>query len=207
LEIYAPAFEVEQWDSEIAGASAVEINYGAAQDLQLTLGLPVAWAHDDMGWTGGAGDVEMSAKYRFLNHEATGLQIAIFPGISLPTATKGLGAGKVTGLLPIWAQQDLGRWSIFGGGGYAINPGTGNRDYWSQGLAVTRHMNERLLLGLEVNRQSSDSVDGHGSTSLGVGLIYDLKSPFRILASGGPIIEHGTGKTGYHMFLALGIDY
>ena len=133
-EIYAPLIEAEGSGSEFRGAVGAEINYGAAKDLQLTVGLPVAYAHDVAGWRAGAGDLEASAKYRFYHNERTGLQVAAFPGIALPTASKGMGSNHVTALLPIWAQQNLGKWSVFGGGGYAINPGPGNRDYWTGGI-------------------------------------------------------------------------
>lgn len=33
-------------------------------------------------------------------------------------------------------------------GGYAINPGSGNHDYWTEGVAVTRHLGDRFLLGV-----------------------------------------------------------
>jgi hypothetical protein len=206
-EIFAPIIEVDGRSEEFEGATAAEFNYGAAKDLQLTLGVPVAWSHDASGWRSGMGDVEMSAKYRFINDEANGIQVAAFPGISLPTASNGMGAGRVTALLPVWFQKDSGNWSIFGGGGYAINPGAGNRDYWTGGIAVSRRFGERLLVGAEIDRQGADVIGGNGSTSIGLGAIYKLKAPFRLLVSCGPTIEDQTHKTGFHAFLALGIDY
>jgi Putative MetA-pathway of phenol degradation len=206
-EIYAPLIEAEGRGDEFDVATGTEINFGAAKDLQLTLGVPVAWSHDASGWRNGVGDIEMSAKYRFINDETNGIQVAAFPGISLPTASNGMGAGRVTALLPIWFQKDSGNWSVFGGGGYAINPGAGNRDYWTGGIAVTRQFNNSLMMGIEIERQGADVIGGDGSTSLGLGAIYKLKAPFRLLVSGGPTIEDQTHKTGFHAFLALGIDY
>jgi hypothetical protein len=58
----------------------------------------------------------------------------------------------VTALLPVWAQKDMGPWSLFGGG-YAINPGDGNRNYWTGGIALTRQASKQLLLGVEADRQ------------------------------------------------------
>lgn len=207
-EIYGPVMEVEGRGSEFGGATAVEINYGAAPDLQLTVGLPaMAFAHDDAGWRRGRGDIEVSAKYRFYQDEDAGLSIAAFPGVTVPTASNGMGSGKVTALLPIWAQKDIGPWSIFGGGGYAINPGPGNRDYWTGGIAVTRQVSQKLLLGAEADRQGPDAIDGRASTSLGVGAIYQLPAPFRLLASGGPTFVDGDGAPGFHAFIALGLDF
>lgn len=168
--------------------------------------MPVAYTLDGSGWTKGAGDVAASVKYRFYHDEAAGLQIAAFPGVTLPTASKGLGAGRVTALLPIWVQKDMGKWSVFGGGGYAINPGTGNRSYWIGGIAVSRQFGDRLLVGVEADRHGPDVIGGKSSTSLGIGTIYDLPGPLRLLASGGPTFED-KGAKGFHAFAALGIDF
>ena len=124
----------------------------------------------------------------------------------MPTATNGLGAGRVTALLPVWAQKDMGKWSVFGGGGYAINPGPGNRDYWTGGAALTHQFDKRLLVGIEADRHGSDTVGGRASTSLGIGAIYDLPGPLRLLASGGPTLGDG-GEHGFHSFVALGLDF
>lgn len=205
-EIYAPLWEAEGRGSTFDGSLGAEINYGAVKDVQLTVGLPASYAHDAAGWHWATGDLEASVKYRFYHDEAAGVQVAVFPGLSLPTAGKGMGAGHVTALLPVWGQKDIGRWSVFGGGGYAINPGAGNRDYWTGGVAVTRELGEQVLVGVEADRQGPDTVGGQPATSLGVGAIVDIPGPLRLLASGGPTIEDH-GQTGFHAFAALGLDF
>jgi hypothetical protein len=167
----------------------------------------MAYSHDGTGMRWGVGDVAVSVKYRFYHDEGAGIQIAVFPGMTLPTASYGMGNGKITGLLPVWVQKDTGPWSVFGGGGYAINPGDGNRNYWTGGIAVSRHVTSKLLIGIEADRQGADTVGGNGSTSLGIGAIYQMKAPFRLLASGGPTFEDGGGAAGFHAFLALGLDF
>jgi hypothetical protein len=205
-EIYAPLFEAEGRGGDFDGTLGAEFNYGAADNLQFTVGMPIAFSHDASGWRSAPGDLEVSAKYRFYHDEDAGLQIAFFPGVTLPTAGNGMGAGRVTALLPVWAQKDFGDWSVFGGGGYTINPGAGNRDYWTAGAALTRRFRERLVVGIEAERQGADTVGGSPSTSLGVGAVYDLPGPFRILASGGPTFGDD-GARGFHAFAALGVDF
>jgi hypothetical protein len=206
-EIYAPLLEAEGRGDDVAGAAGIEINYGAALDLQLTVAVPVAFAHSASGWQAGAGDLELSAKYRFFHDKQAGLSIAAFPGITLPTASNGMGASRVTALLPVWVQKDAGPWSVFGGGGYAINPGAEDRNYWTGGIAVTRQFGERLTVGVEVDRQGADAVGGSASTSLGVGTTYQLKGSLRLLASGGPTFDDAGGAAGFHAFVALGLDF
>ncbi len=206
-EVYAPALDAAGKGRDYDGALGVELNYGAAPDVQVTLGLPVAYVHDADGFRSGRGDLELSVKYRFFHDEAAGLSVAVFPAISLPTAVHGLGDGRVTALLPVWAQKDAGPWSVFGGGGYAINPGAGNRDYWTGGLAVSRQVTDALLLGAEIDRQGADTIDGSPSTSLGLGAILQLQPPFRLLGSAGPTFVDGDDAPGFHAFLALGLDF
>ena len=206
-EIYAPLIEGSGKGSDYAGSLGAELNYGAAPDLQLTVGLPAAYAHDAHGFHWGRGDLEVSAKYRFFHDEKVGISIAAFPGITLPTASRHMGSPKITALLPIWAQKDIGRWSIFGGGGYAINPGAGNRDYWTYGAAVTRQMSKNLLAGAEIDRDESDTIGGRGSTRIGLGTIVQFKAPFRLLASGGPAFPDGGGAAEFHFFTAIGLDF
>jgi hypothetical protein len=153
------------------------------------------------------GDLEVSAKYRFYHDEAAGIQVAAFPGISLPTSTHGLGSDHVTALLPIWGQKDFDHWSIFGGGGYAINPGAGNRNYWTGGIAILRDVSDTILIGIEADRQGADEMGGRASTSLGVGAIVQLPKPFRLLASGGLTFSDGGGAAEFHGFMALGLDF
>jgi len=199
--------EAEGRDGNLVGATGVELNYGGARDLQLTLGLPASYVRDSRGWRWGAGDIEVSAKYRFYHDPVKDVSIAVFPGISLPTGSTGMSAGEVTALLPVWAQRNIGAWSVFGGGGYAINPGTGNRDYLTGGIAVARSYGERLLLGIEADRQGADTGGGSASTSLGLGAIYDFQGPLRLLGSAGPTYDDAGGSVGFHAFVALGLDF
>ncbi len=92
-----------------------------------------------------------------ITDEAAGVQIAAFPGMTLPTASHGMGAGQRHGVAAGLGAKGHGPWSVFGGGGYAVNPGSGNRDYWTGGVAVTRQVRKRLLVGAEADRQGADT--------------------------------------------------
>lgn len=65
-EIYGPLVEVGGTGPDYEGAAGVEINYGAAPDLQLTVGIPVAFTHAAGKTETGLADLEVSAKYRFI---------------------------------------------------------------------------------------------------------------------------------------------
>ena len=71
---------------------------------------------------------------------------------------------------------------------------------------MTRELGERLLVGLEADRQGRDTVAGSPTTSLGIDAIYDLPGPLRLLASDGPTLGDDDSR-GFHAFAALGFDF
>jgi Putative MetA-pathway of phenol degradation len=206
-EIYAFAAGSHA-NGAIDGAAGLDLNYGAAPGVQLTATLPIDFARDRGGPThSGAGDLELGVKYRFLHDGAAGVSIAIFPRIILPTARQGFGTARVRGLLPLWAQKDFGPWSLFGGAGYTINPGAGNRDFWQAGVALTRTVTPRLVLGAEITRETADAVGGRATTAFGLGLNYRLGGPFALLVSAGPAFEHHDDGAQFHIYAALAVNF
>ena len=117
----------------------VEINYGVIPNLQLHLIAPVAFsAPADGSRQFGYGDTELGIKYRFLQETARLPMAGVFPLVELPTgdAARGLGAGHAQVFLPLWLQKSSGPWTTYGGGGYWINPGAGNRNWGLVGWLV-----------------------------------------------------------------------
>jgi hypothetical protein len=190
--------------NDVAGVTGVDLNYGPVDGVQLTATLPLAYARGN-GAT--FGDIEIGIKYRFVHDEHTGLDIAMFPRVILPTAGRGFGTGRASLLLPIWVQKSFGRWAVFGGGGYTINPGVGQRNFASGAIAVTRSISGRLSLGIEGLRTGPDADDARASTSLGIGAIMKLDEHLSLLASGGPIFEDGSHRAQYRLYTGLGIQF
>ena len=162
----------------IAAAVGVDLNYGAAKNLQLTATLPFALGSDDPF---GLGDIEIAAKYKFL-HQGTGfpLDVAFFPRVFVPTAR---GSTRAQVLLPLWVERDWGKWSLFGGGGYTINPGAGNRNYWQQGVVMTRTIQPGFSLGLEYYGQGAASFSDRPVQGINLGTQIHLHGPFSLLGS------------------------
>jgi hypothetical protein len=195
----------EGFGSALDMAAGTDLNYGPVKDVQLTATLPLSFAHDETGWQSGTGDVEIGVKYRFFHDEARGLSAAIFPRVILPTSSLA-SDGKTRFLLPLWIGKDFaGGTSLFGGGGYLINPGAGNRDFWQAAVALTHDVSKEVSVGAEVTRQGPDTVGGTSQTRAGVGTILHLSGPASLLLSGGPTwADH---QTGYHFYGALGFNF
>ena len=204
-EIYAfGADEGRRSDADVD--AGFDLNYGPIKDVQLTATLPLSFTHSrEEGWSGGTGDNELGVKYRFMNDKNSGFSAAIFPRVILPTAAHSPGQ-KARYLLPLWVQKEFpGGTTIFGGGGYTINPGAGNRDFWQAAVAVTHDLSEEVSVGTEIARQGSDIIGGTAQTRAGVGSVIRLSGHHALLFSGGPTwSDH---RTGYHLYGALGLNF
>ncbi|HWE47189.1 MAG TPA: transporter [Caulobacteraceae bacterium] len=189
---------------DTAGEAGLDFNYGGAKNLQLTAVIPAGY--DNSSW--GMGDVELAAKYKFLHQDGpAGLDVAVFPRVFLPTAFDRHGDRHASLLIPIWAQKDFGKWSVFGGGGYQINPGAGNRNFWISGLTVTRQLSERFMLGAEVYHQTADTDLGRDWTVVNLGGQVKMTKHWSLLVSGGPGVEHPREAGQSDFYLSLKADY
>lgn len=184
-EIYGYAAG-EHMSGETSGDAGLDVNFGAAKDLQLTLVLPADWDARDKGHLA-AGAVEIGAKYRIV-HQSAGTfwpDIAIFPAIELPTATQA--DDRHTSLaLPVWAQKDVGRWSVFAGGGYTLNFGKDRRNSWMVGIATTYAVAEHTRLGLEAFRATSDARGEKATFLVEPGFTQDVSAHWAVLGAAGP---------------------
>lgn len=193
---------------ETDGDGGLDINYGAAPDLQLTFVLPTAY-EKSVGRHLGFGDIEAAVKYRFMHQSEGSLapDVAFFPAVSIPTASHRVGSGHWNLILPFWAQKDFGDWSVFGGGAYTFNPGAGNKDYWDGGLSIAREITKRFSLGAEIYHHTAEAVGAHEFTGMNVGATYKVSEHWSVLAAGGPGLSHPEEGGRYGFYLALKADY
>lgn len=187
-EVYLASQYERNRDDTAATAPHLEINYGAYPDLQLHLIAPLVYEKPE-GESAqyGYGDTEFGLKYRFIHETELLPQVGIFPLIEIPTgdSDRGLGNGKAQVFIPLWLQKSWGPWTSYGGGGYWINPGEGNKDYWLFGWEAQRKITETLTLGAEVFHQTPSEEEGDTSTGFNVGGFIDLSELQHILFSAG----------------------
>lgn len=164
------------------GEAGIDFNYGAARDLQLTATLPAGFNHPSGGKTTfGLGNVELAAKYRFLHQDTFGLDVSVFPRVFLPSGSNVVGDNFASFLLPIWVQRDLGGgWTTFGGGGCVIR-GRSSQDYCLAGAVVTYQVLPKLQIGPELFYQTADANGSPATSSIGIGVRYDLSDTYHLL--------------------------
>jgi len=192
-------------DGKSGVGPAVEFNYGPLPDTMLHLVAPAAYdAPEGAASHFGYGDTEVGVKYRFVHETERLPAIGIFPLIELPTGDedKGLGSGKAQYFFPVWLQKDFDKWTTYGGGGYWVHPGPGNRDYWFTGILLQYNFGDTLYLGGEVFYQSADTADGQDNTGFNVGGGFPLAGAFQLLFSAGSGLTH-TSRNRFSYYLSL----
>lgn len=204
-EVYL--FSTGTRDSEgISGVGpAIEFNYGIFPDTQFHIICPIAFnSPHGMASHFGYGDTEIGIKYRFVHQTAIIPDIGTFPLIEIPSgdAHKGLGDGKAQYFLPVWLQKDFGKWTTYGGGGYWINPGAGNKNWWFSGILLQYSFTETFYLGGEVFHQTAYTVYGKDSTSFNVGGSLPLTGKFQLLFTAGSGLQHASINR-YSYYIAL----
>ena len=95
-----------------------------------------------------------------------------------------------------WLQKDIGKWTIYGGGGYWINPGTGNKNWEFSGILVQYNFTDTFFIGAELFHQTPSSIYSNDNTGLHLGCGIPLIKNYQILISS----DLGNGITSYKHF-------
>jgi hypothetical protein len=188
----------------LSSEAGIDFNYGAAPNLQLTATLPLGFESPRVGATRtGLSNIEIAAKYRFLRQDAFGWDVSVFPRIFLPSPSTGVGESHASLLLPVWVQRDLaGGWSTFGGGGCVLSANSA-QNFCLAGWVVTRQIVPKLQLGMELFHQTGDASGTPASSSLGVGLTYDLNDNYHLLGYVRRGIQNANQTDQYSWYAAL----
>ena len=188
----------------VSSAFGVDFNYGAAENLQLTAVLPVEQESTSGGPDVlGVGNIELAAKYRFLHQDGFGLDVSIFPRVFLPSGSNTVGDNRVSLLLPVWVQKDWsGGWSAFGGGGCTVSDRRAV-DFCQAGAVLTYQLLPKLQVGAELFHQTADSSGAPESSSVGVGLRYDLNDNYHLLGYVRREIENANETNRYSWYASV----
>jgi hypothetical protein len=183
-----------------------EADYGAFRDTQLHMVVPFSFnATKGQPSYYGPGIVELGVKYRIIHETNAMPQIGVFPLVELPTGDpdKGLGKGKTQLFIPIWLQKSWGRkhhqWKTYGGGGYWINPGLHNKNYWFCGWVIQRDICKDCWSGLELFYQTKTKINEHESFGFNIGGAIPIHKNWQVLYSFGN--QTGLGQFLYCMTL------
>jgi hypothetical protein len=206
-ELYLGSQDVKATDGWSGTAPHFELNYGVIPEMQLHVIAPLAYDNPRKGeWHYGYSDTEVGVKYRFLQEMDWQPQVGVFPMLELPTGNSddGLGSGHVEAFLPLWLQKSFGPWTIYGGGGYGINPGEGNRDWTYVGTVAQCHVADNVVVGAELYHRTRTEVDGDPDTAFNLGTLVDVTENHHLLFSAGRSID---GPTRFQVYIAYQLTF
>jgi len=190
-----------------AGLPSIDINYGIAPNMQLHIQPRYSYEGTTKDKHFGVDDTEVGVKYKFLNWEQGGssFMAGIYPMFQVPTGDRKLGPsrGKEQMLLPLWVQGSSAEWTIYGGTGYRINPGAGNRNSIFTGATALYQVTKSLQLGGEVFHETPDAIDGTSTSSFNLGGSYNLVSDFNLLFSAGRGLKNTVSANRLSVYWAL----
>jgi hypothetical protein len=190
-----------------AGIPSIDINYGIVPDTQLHIQPRYSYERTGQDARSGVDDTELGVKYRFLTieHDNSSTMIGVYPIYRLPTGDRALGSSRGKGqlFLPLWVQSDSERWTFYGGPGYRINPGTGNKNSLFLGGTALYKVTQSLRLGAELFHETPDAVEGAGSTGFNVGGICNLSQRYNFLFSAGKGLSNVSATNQLSVYLAL----
>lgn len=165
----------QQWSSTLT--------YGVLPNLDVAIQAPYQRMRPDgNGWTNGFGDLQLQAKWRFLEGEQWSLGLK--PFVTLPTASqeRGLGNGRATTGANLLMQYTLDeRWTFLANAGYTWNNnGTGNRQsLWNASTAVLFSATDKLRLVADVGLATNP--DATAQTKPAYALVGAIYSPTKDL--------------------------
>ncbi len=162
-----------------------ETNYGVVPNVQIHLLLPMNYDYPvkeraDFGYA----DTEFGVKFRFIEETDNFPQIGTFPLIEIPTVKNDLFSdGRTKIFIPVWIQKSWGKLTTYGGAGYWINSGPGNKNWIFSGWEVQYEFSPLIMLGTEFYYHSASSDESSSETGFNIGGSINPSEKFHIIFS------------------------
>jgi hypothetical protein len=175
-----------------------EINYGLIPNMQVHAEVPLNYNLILIGiFRYGYAYTEIGFKYRFFQSSDKSFQAGIFPLFEVPTVKNGyFGNNRLQAYLPVWLQKSWGKLTTYGGGGYWINPGSGNKNWMFTGWETQYDFSRYFTLGGEVFYKGPSTTDGKSFVGFNIGGFINFSERFHFIYSAGHSIS------GDHAFMA-----
>jgi hypothetical protein len=168
--------------------AAAEGHYGLLPNLEVDLTMPYNFNFPAGGGAQrGYGDTTLGIKYRMMKETDTTPQLSFVPKLNLSTgnANRGLGNGGDQLFIALALRKSDGKFQMNGNGGYWINNGADNRNYWFLGWQAQYAFTSHWQLGIEIFH-TSPQVAGQGrSTGFNAGGYYLVDRKNQLLFSAG----------------------
>lgn len=169
-----------------------EVNYGLIPNMQIHVLLPVNYSYVPHQETRiGYADTELGLKYCFIRETDSRPQIGTFPIFEIPTVkNEEFSDARTKIFLPIWAQKSWNKLTTYGGLGYWINPGAGNKNSILSGWELQYDFSKVITLGGELYFQTADAADSKSVTAFNMGGFLNASEKMHFIFSFGHSLTH-----------------
>jgi hypothetical protein len=198
-EYYISSISLKQENIITGTLPHFEVNYGLLENVQVHLILPLNYSFGNtQSFQYGYSSTEIGIKYRFVEENENVPQIGTFPIVEMPTVNNpNFSNGKVQIYLPIWLQKSWNKLTTYGGAGYWINPGTGNRNWLFAGWEAQYEVSHIFTLGGEVFYHSPPTNIDKASVGFNAGGFVNFNQHLHFLFSFGHSIYHQSFFSSY----------
>lgn len=198
-EYYISSINLHQANSWSGTLPHFEVNYGLFHNMQVHLLMPLNYTsiqHQTMRY--GYADTEVGVKYCFISETDNRPQIGTFPIVLVPTVKNAdFSDGKAKIFVPVWLQKSFDKLTTYGGAGYWINSGSGNKNSVFAGWEVQYDFSPVVTLGSELYYQSAGAVDGQSVVAFNVGGSINPSEQFHFIFSVGHNLIHESFLSSY----------
>jgi hypothetical protein len=198
-EVYLAAIQEYTPEETNSTIPQVEVNYGALPNLQVHIAAPMGYVNGPQGPKYGYSNTELGAKYRFLQSDSGAFQIGVFPLALIPTGDKseGLSDGNASLYFPLWAQWKSGKLTTYGGGGYWVDFGTGNKNWSFYGWEVQYDFSDLITIGGEGYYHTAETASARPGAGFNIGGFINANDHNHVLFSIGHSVTGQRTITGY----------
>lgn len=186
-EYYISSINFYQTDSWSGTLPHFEVNYGLFHNMQVHLLLPLNYtAMQHQSTKFGYADTEVGVKYCFISETDNRPQVGTFPIVLIPTVKNTeFSDSKAKVFVPVWAQKSWDKFTTYGGVGYWINPGTGNKNSVFGGWELQYDFSPVVTLGGELYYQSANVPGNKSVVAFNVGGSINPSEKFHFIFSVG----------------------
>lgn len=176
-----------------------EVNYGLINNVQVHLLLPMNYKYSrNNGSNFGYAYTEVGLKYRFKQESDNSPQVGIFPIVEIPTIKNSdFSNGKIQVYIPVWAQKSWNKLTTYGGAGYWINPGAGNKNWIFAGWEIQYDFTNVFTFGGELYYHSSNMINSKSSTGFNFGGFINFTDKLHLIFSLGHNLTNDSYTSSY----------
>jgi hypothetical protein len=180
-----------------------EVNYGIIRNVQIHLLMPVNYNYiQHEGVKFGYADTEFGIKYCFVQETENSPQVGIFPIVQIPTAKNSeFGNGRAQFFFPVWVQKSWDKLTTYGGAGYQVNPGKGNKNFLFTGYEIQYDFSPVITLGGELYYHTPGESQGKSVFAFNIGGSLNMSSKAHIIFSMGHSLANQNFISSYIGFL------